>query len=148
MTKPADKLAPMQQRFIEEYVIDLNGKQAAIRAGYSARSAEMQASRMLSKDKVQTGLERLTDARARDTGITARFVLDGLRENYERAMQHEAVLDKDGVATGEYVWAGAVANRSLELLAKHLGMFVERVDHTGEITLTAIKRTIVDPNDA
>lgn len=141
------KLTPRQARFLGEYLIDLNGKQAAIRAGYAVRSAEMQASRMLSKAKVQAGLARLTEAMARETGLNAKFVLDGLRENYDRAMQHEPVLDRDGKPTGEYTYAGTIANRALELLGKHLGMFVDRVDHTGEITIEAIRRTIVDPND-
>jgi phage terminase small subunit len=141
------KLAPMQQRFIEQYMKDLNGKQAALRAGYAPRSAEMQASRMLSTAKVKTALQRLMEARARDTARGAMAVVNGLWENHARAMQIEPVLDRNGVKTGEYVYAGSVANRALELLGKHLGMFVDRVDHTGEITIEAIRRTIVDPND-
>lgn len=45
-------LTDKQQRFVDEYLIDLNGKQAAIRAGYSAATAEVQASRLLSNAKV------------------------------------------------------------------------------------------------
>ena len=141
------KLAPMQQRFIEQYVIDLNGKQAALRAGYSPHTAEVQASQLLSKLKVRTALELLMDAKRQEMRVDAQYVIDGLRENYARAMQMEPVTDRKGIETGEYVYAGAVANRSLELLGKHLGMFVDRVDHTGEITIEAIRRTIVDPND-
>ena len=45
------ELNPKQQRFVDEYLIDLNGKQAAIRAGYSEKTAEVQASRLLSNAK-------------------------------------------------------------------------------------------------
>jgi phage terminase small subunit len=45
-------LTPKQIRFIDEYLIDLNAKQAAIRAGYSPRSAEFQGSKLLSDSKV------------------------------------------------------------------------------------------------
>ena len=48
----------MQQLFIMEYVVDLNGKQAAIRAGYSAKTAEVQASRLLSHVKVQAAIRK------------------------------------------------------------------------------------------
>jgi phage terminase small subunit len=46
-----------QQRFVHEYLIDLNGKQAAIRAGYAAASAEVTASRLLSQDKVSDAIK-------------------------------------------------------------------------------------------
>ncbi len=55
------RLSPNQQRFCEEYVVDLNGTQAAIRAGYSANSAEMQASRLLTNDKVKSEVKRLQE---------------------------------------------------------------------------------------
>lgn len=47
-----EELNDKQKRFCHEYIKDHNGKQAAIRAGYAEKSAEMQASRLLSKDKV------------------------------------------------------------------------------------------------
>jgi phage terminase small subunit len=53
------KLTPRQQRFIAEYVKDLNGTQAAIRAGYSERSAAEQAYQLLQKTSVQKPIEDL-----------------------------------------------------------------------------------------
>ena len=47
-------------------------------------------------------------------------------ENAERALQHVAVLDRDGKPTGEYRYDGNVANRALELLGKPQGMFIDR----------------------
>jgi len=59
------KLTPKQKRFVQEYLIDLNGKQAAIRAGYSKNTAESQASTLLRNPKVQTavikGKKRIAD---------------------------------------------------------------------------------------
>jgi len=54
------------------------------------------------------------------------YVLAGLKENFERAMQHRPVLDAKGNETGIYAYNGQVANRALELIGKELGMFVER----------------------
>ena len=61
-------LTPKQALFVAEYLVDRNGKQAAIRAGYSPRSAEMQASRLRRIDKVQAAIaqgqaERLTQVK-------------------------------------------------------------------------------------
>lgn len=64
-------LTPRQQRFVEEYVVDLNGTQAAVRAGYSAKTAQEQASRLLSLVIVRQAVEKATQERSERTGITA-----------------------------------------------------------------------------
>lgn len=68
-------MTPKQQRFVEEYLIDLNATQAAIRAGYSAKTAEAQASRLLSNVKVSAAITRAQSARSERTEITADMVL-------------------------------------------------------------------------
>ncbi len=50
-------LTPKQARFVEEYLIDLNATQAAIRASYSAKTAEVQGSRLLGNVKVREAVE-------------------------------------------------------------------------------------------
>jgi phage terminase small subunit len=61
----ADRLTAREQRFVDEYLVDLNATKAAIRAGYSARTAASQASRLLRNVKVQeaiaAGKERLSE---------------------------------------------------------------------------------------
>lgn len=51
--KTPQELRPKQKRFVEEYLIDLNGKQAAVRAGYAAGSAHVTASRLLSRPHIR-----------------------------------------------------------------------------------------------
>ena len=65
------ELTLKQSRFVEEFLVDLNGKQAAIRTGYSPRTAEVQASRLLSNAKVDAAVKQAMQARSRRTGITA-----------------------------------------------------------------------------
>lgn len=60
----SDELTPKQVRFIEEYLVDLNGTQAAIRAGYSPDSATVQASKMLTLPKIQEALTAKQSKRA------------------------------------------------------------------------------------
>ena len=67
-----------QQRFVEAYLLDPNGKQAAIKAGYSARSAEMTASRLIRNAKVAREIERRRERLSEATGITAERVLTEL----------------------------------------------------------------------
>lgn len=67
-----------QRRFAEEYLIDLNAKQAAIRAGYSAKTAESQGSRLLSNAKVSEAIQAAKEARSARTRITQDRVLQEL----------------------------------------------------------------------
>src|SRR5208282_5119583 len=69
-----------QARFLEEYLVDLNGKAAAIRAGYSPKSAEVQASQLLRNSKIRVALEDAMQARSKRTQVTAdRIVADYAR---------------------------------------------------------------------
>jgi phage terminase small subunit len=68
-------LTPQIETFCQEYVVDLNGTQAAIRAGYSERSANEQASALLAKPNVRLRVEELRKERASRTNITADRVL-------------------------------------------------------------------------
>jgi phage terminase small subunit len=65
------KLTSKQTRFVAEYLTDLNGTQAAIRAGYSAKTAPEQASRLLTNVNVAEAIFEAEAARAQRTGVTA-----------------------------------------------------------------------------
>jgi phage terminase small subunit len=79
MTKNHNKsdtdLTPKQLRFCLEYMKDHNAKKAAVRAGYSEASAQVQGSRLLSHDKVKAFIARKVSAIAEKAGITADKVL-------------------------------------------------------------------------
>jgi len=75
MGRRNDALSDKQERFCQEFVIDLNATQAAIRAGYSKKTAEQQGSRLLSNVKVAEKIDALKLARTQRTEITADFVL-------------------------------------------------------------------------
>lgn len=132
-------LTDKQAAFVREYLIDCNATQAAIRAGYSAHSAASIGEENLRKPEIAAAVAEGQDALAEQAGITAQWVLDRLKENVERAMQATPVLDRDGEPTGEYIYAGSVANGALRLLGQHLGMFKERVELSGKLGLTLAK---------
>lgn len=68
-------LTDKQQRFVDEYLVDLNGTQAAIRAGYSVDTARQMASENLSKPYIQAAIAEARKAQQERTGITADRVL-------------------------------------------------------------------------
>ena len=124
-------LTDKQAKFCREYLVDLNATQAAIRAGYTPTFANRTGPKVLSNVGVAAEIARLQAEQAERTEITADWVLKTLRENIGRAMTAESVKDADGNPTGEYRYEGSVANRALELLGKHLGLFRDKVELSG-----------------
>jgi phage terminase small subunit len=134
-------LTPKQQRFVEEYLVDLNATQAAIRAGYSKKTARAIGAENLTKPDIAAAVAAGRAKASEKAELSVGWVLDRLRTVAERCMQSEPVVDKRGEAvlvetpTGDlapaYTFQAPAANRSLELLGKHLGMFPDKVEHTG-----------------
>ena len=120
-------LTAKQQRFVEEYLVDLNGAAAAIRAGYTKRRARQQAYRLSQKPEVQEAIALATEARSRRVEADQDWIVKRLIENVQRAMQLVPVRDRGGKLTGEHQYQGSVANKALELLGRHLGMFTDRI---------------------
>lgn len=118
------KLNPKQQRFVEQYLVDLNATQAAIRAGYSAKTANVQAARLLVHANISAAI---ADGRAKlseSTGRTVAAVMADIGRVRDDAMQE--VTDPE---TGNRAMLSHKdALKALELEGKHLGAFVDRVD--------------------
>jgi len=112
-----------QGRFVDEYLVDCNGTQAAIRAGYSPRTARQMATENLSKPAIADAIAARQSELAEKTGITQEYVLQTIRETVERCLQHEPVLDNLGEPTGEYVFREGGVLKGCELLGRYLGVF-------------------------
>ena len=97
------KLTAKQQRFCDEYLIDLNATQAAIRAGYSPKTAEQLAYQLLQKTSVQNHISELQKKREKRTEITQDSVLHELAliafakvSDYARVVEKDAMVEVDG----------------------------------------------------
>jgi phage terminase small subunit len=76
-------MTPKQQRFVEEYLIDLNATQAAVRAGYSASTAMEQGYQLLQNTSVSSAITALKAERSKQTGIDAAWLLKRLADEAE-----------------------------------------------------------------
>ena len=124
MAKEKDQLNPKQERFCQEFLKDLNAKQAAIRAGYAPRSAEVQGSRLLSHDKVSAKIAQLKAERNQKTGVDQRWVIEHMVDLVQSCMQEVPVRDRKGdIIEGEWTFDSAGANTALNNLAKHTGAY-------------------------
>lgn len=122
------ELTDKQARFCEEYLIDLNATQAAIRAGYSEKTAREQAAQNLSKLNIQEKIAELKVERAKRTEMT----------------QDSVIQELAAVARAEIKGVRAVDKlKALELLGKHLGMFVERY----EVNAAEIEKRIAEARE-
>ena len=138
-----------QKRFVEEYLIDLNATQAAIRAGYSPRTAQEQSSRMLSNVMVQDAIAKAMAERSRRTGINQDRVLRELArigfaeitniidpktaEIKEDASEDDlACIQSVKIKPNEFGTEREVKlydkKSALVDLGKHLGMFKDKLD--------------------
>lgn len=147
------KLTAKQKRFCDEYLIDLNATQAAIRAGYSSKTANEQGARLLANVSVQEAIAKATAERSKRTGISQDRVIQELAriafvnpqnvinpkdasvkadatEDDLACIQSVKVKTMDG-AKGKSVEREVRLNdkmKALELLGKHLGMFKDKLE--------------------
>ena len=91
-------MTPKQSRFVDEYLIDLNATQAAIRAGFSAKSAHVTASRLLSNAKIAAAVASAMTSRSKRTLIEADAVLAELARIGFSDMRKFATWGPSGVS--------------------------------------------------
>jgi phage terminase small subunit len=111
-----------QEAFALEYLKDKNATQAAIRAGYSAKTARSIACEMLARPDIQEFVRTKQEEARKNATITVDGIVDQLQEIASN------VLAKD-----------ADRIRALELIGKYLGMFTERVEMKGQLDTTVSK---------
>lgn len=152
------KLTDKQQRFVEEYLIDLNATQAAIRAGYAEKTANREGSRLLSNVDIQEAIQEAQNKRAERVNVTQDDVLRGLLEIIAMSTGKQKITETElSKVDGSIVpmdvekvcFEPHAANKALELLGKHLGMFKDKVDVTnsdGSLRPTIIE--LVAPDES
>lgn len=112
-----------QKQFCEEYIIDLNGTQAAIRAGYSKKTARAIANELLTKLDIQEYIQKLKNKRSNRVKYSQDELMRDILEVKNRCLQANPVLDKEGNETGVWKFDSNGANKALDMLAKHVGFY-------------------------
>lgn len=166
------KLTPKQKLFVKEYLIDLNATQAAIRAGYSEKTAYRTGADNLKKPQIQAELEKAMKAREKRTEITQDRVLKELAKigfadikdflsyrtektvvdvdadgteiiGYQQIINAKSSDEVDGTVISEVSLArdGTFKFKlqdkikALEMMCKHLGMFIDKREISGNINV-------------
>lgn len=109
-----------QQRFVQEYLIDLNATQAAIRAGYKADNADVTGPRLLGNVGIAAAVEAAIAKRAGRLELSAEKVLADIEATRQAAAKELQF---------------ATSLRASELQGKHLGMFVERTENNTNLVV-------------
>lgn len=140
-----------QKRFVEEYLIDLNATQAAIRAGYSQNTARSIGQRLLTFVDIQAAIQQAQSNRSERVQITQEEVIRRLLENVDIASGKKATTitipskNENGEVIGNdvahFVYEPSAVNKALELLGKHLGMFTQKVEMSGSVVNQNINMT-------
>ena len=130
-----------QTIFVAEYIKDFNATQAAIRAGYSEKTAGAIGAENLTKPEIQEAISTAMSERAKRTELTQDYIVSNLMEIVSRTMQATPVIRKGEQLTdenGQGVWEF--------LLGKHLGMFSDKIKaeiSTQELDVTAQIRRVL-----
>ncbi|MEI8390708.1 MAG: terminase small subunit [bacterium] len=121
------KLTSKQKRFCEEYVIDLNGTQSAIRAGYSENSAYSIAEENLKKPEIEKYISGLQAEIRERNNIKADDVITDIVKIKEQCMQVKPIIiyDKAGNAKEIKSFNANAALKACELLGRYTGIFKE-----------------------
>ena len=156
------KITPKQERFVEQYLIDLNATQAAIRAGYSRKTAKQQASRLLTNVDLAAAIAAGKERLAAKAELTAKRVLEELRRiafcdarqfftpDGKMKPSSEWSEEQGSQLAGFEAIVGNVSNQdghtdtihkielvdkigALTLLAKFFGLLTEKVQVAGQI---------------
>jgi|GEM_PF-1690560 len=150
-------LSPQVTRFALNVIKGMSGKEAAILAGYSPKTAESQASRLLRKAKVKAFIDKELQKASEKAGVTVEYVLKNLKEVTERCLAQTPVMefdhdnkemvqkqalfeDEEGNkrVVGVFEFDSAGANGALRMLGQYLKMFTEKVEHSGTVTLESL----------
>ncbi len=132
-TMAKNKLTAKQQRFCEEYVVDCNATQAALRAGYSAKTAGEQGHQQLQKPHVAAEVKRLQEVISERVDYTVDQHMAELEEIHSKALATEPVFDADGQHVGDQWKTSATALKAVELKGKVIGAYTEKVEHSGAV---------------
>ena len=159
-------MTPKQTRFVAEYLIDLNASEAAIRAGYSRKTARSIGSELLTNPDISAALAEKQAKQLARADLTAARVLEEMRrlaffdiaDFFDVDGNLKPVTDipvearaaiagleiaranldpKDGKKSEEWLHKIKLAPKqaSLEMLAKHFGLLIERVEHSGGLDI-------------
>jgi hypothetical protein len=110
------KLTDLQKRFVEEYLVDYNGTEAVKRAGFTTKHPNKVAYQLLRHERVRAYLDAMSDLKIKATTIKPDYVIKKVVKAIEEA-------DKDNKP--------AIVLKGCELLARHLGMFIDRQEISG-----------------
>ena len=131
-TQKQSKMTPKMQRFCREYMIDYNGTQAAIRAGYSKNSANEIAAENLAKHSIQTYISELQAKLAEKLDITTEYLTKELIENHNLARKAKKLNE---------------SNRAIELVGRLHGKFTEKIETTNKNQIIGIDFSKISMDD-
>jgi len=118
----AGKLTPKQQRFVDEYLIDCNATQAAIRAGYSERTANEQAARLL----VNVSIKEAIALKQKEISSKLNYDVMAWRKDmmkFKKVLSQTVILGESDEGTVESFPDASNLMKCMDMLAKHLGAY-------------------------
>jgi len=133
-------LTDKNKLFADHYLVELNATKAAVLSGYSEKTARVQGSRLMTNVDIRAYIDEKQKVISQKLELNAEWVLQRLKDISDRCMVVEPVMTfnyvtKELEETGEYKFDSNGANKATELIGKHLKLFTDVVDHTGQVVI-------------
>lgn len=124
--------------FVNDYMVSHNATESYKKVyGCSEEAARKNGSRLMTNDDIRSEIERrqkeVNTKIEKDTGISVQWVVDSFKTIAERCMQAEPSLVDDDGNILEWKFDSSGANKAVESIGKYLGMFKDKVEHSGSI---------------
>ncbi len=132
------KLTPKQERFVQEYLVDLNATAAAKRAGYSEKNAGKIGPELLGKTRISAAIQEAIQRRSQRTEVTQDYVIGKLK----------AIADKTASDAPDSELKYSSQIKAIELLGKHLGAWEPQDKQQTAVEDDPITRSLKEAADA
>lgn len=132
------KLTPKQERFVQEYLVDLNATAAAKRAGYSEKNAGKIGPELLGKTRISAAIQEAIQRRSQRTEVTQDYVIGKLK----------AIADKKASDAPDSELKYSSQIKAIELLGKHLGAWEPQDKQQTAVEDDPITRSLKEAADA
>ena len=141
MGSPVVKFTKRQEKFLDLYMKYKNGERAVVAAGYSSKCPASSFQVVMQSKTIQEELKKRTEAITKKSEVSQLWVITKLKKVVETSMKTVDIYNHKGKFSGKRLIDANAANKALETLGKHLGMFVTKAEVKVEVEANINQRT-------
>ena len=129
----SEKLTPKQERFVDEYMIDMNAAKASVRAGYASKRSDSWGYQLLGNPKISEAIRERREKQAKESWLTVEKLMNDIE-----LIKQDAMKTREGKDGQPVMIDRAAALKAAELQGRRLGAFNDKLNVQGSIQIQLI----------